>query len=167
MPGIVVDVRDLERLSTGARRELLGLLGLRGQLASETDSESGWNSDGDDPYPLTLREAKALVQGLSENSCGMLRLFCKNSDGNVGRVSTKELLDATGHADAQHLQKAIAGITRRLRTVTGQREAWLLDWENEWDEERRAYFRSEYFITSPSIRTLGQVLGSEPAQDGK
>lgn len=168
MAGIVVDAKDLERLSAGARQELIALVGLRSSGVDELEGPDGsWNADGDDPYPLSLREAKALVQGLSESSRGMLRLFCKNSDGDVGRVSMRELLEATGHADAEHLQKAISGITRRLRTVTGHREAWLLDWENEWDEERRVHFRSEYFITSPSIRSLGQVLGSEPSRDKK
>ncbi len=168
MAGIVIDVRDLERLSSGAREELLALVGVGGLAAAAPEgAEGAWNPDGDEPYPLSLREAKALVQGLSESSRGMLRLFCKNSDGKIGRVSMRELLETTGHPDAEHLQKSISGITRRLRTVTGQKEAWLLDWDNEWDEERRTYFRSEYFITSPSIRSLGQVLGSEPTRDEK
>lgn len=168
MAGIVVDARDLERLSVGARKELLALIGVHAPSVEELDSsDSGWNPEGDHPYPLSLREAKALVRGLSESSRGMLRLFCKNSDGNIGRVTVRELLETTGHADAEHLQKAISGITRRLRTVTGHREAWLLDWENEWDEERQVYFRSEYFITSPSIRSLSQALGNEPVQNVK
>lgn len=173
MVGLVIALEDFDRLSPATRAELMALFGA-GPAAGNTAvavpaplEAAGLSSEEDAPYPLNPREAKELLRGLSHGSRGVLRLFCQNFDGRVGRVSLEELLRATGHKDSQSLRKAISGITRRLRTVTGDKKAWILDWRDEdwqWDEAKKTYVAGAYFIDSPAIRSLCHAFGTEPSQ---
>lgn len=170
MVGIVIQLEDLARLSEETRAELLRLFGeAEPRAAAAAAPPPRRDPEADVPYPLSVREAKELVRGLSESSRGVLRLFCRRFDGRVGRADLRALLAETGHADSQRLRKAISGITRRLRTVTGDKQAWLLDWNDEdwrWDPQRRVYTEGEYFIPRPAIVSLCQAFGLEEEPHG-
>jgi len=170
MIGIVIDSEHFMRLSEATRRELTAFFGqeFSPPARPEAPGVGTWDPNSDDPYPLSLREAKELVRGLSEPSRAVLRLFCEHYDGEVGRAGLEELLALTGHADSQRLRKSIAGITRRLRTVTGHKQAWLIDWLDEdwvWDAEKRGYVRGEYRIARPAIEALCQAFHGEPGRE--
>ena len=157
MVSLVISEEDFSRLTPDTRRELLSFFGVEsrqaaGEGAKPAAGSSGqangqtagqaWDPDGDTPYPLNPREAKELIRGLSPSSRAILKTFCQNSDGRVGRASLEELLAVSGHSDPQRLMKAIPGITRRLRTVTNNREAWLIDWfDEDWDWDDTAFRR--------------------------
>ena len=174
MVSLVISEEDFARLSPDTRRELLSFFGMEGRLrdgegatpaASAASHSSGqaWDPDGDTPYPLQPREAKELIRGLSPSSRAILKTFCQNSDGRVGRAGLEELLGVSGHSDPQRLMKAIPGITRRLRTVTNNREAWLIDWFDEdweWDDAAKTWTKGVYFIPAPAIQALCQAFGT-------
>lgn len=167
MAALLVDEQDLARLSPSARQELLGLFG-RSDTASDRDLPGQvWDADGDEAYPLSLREAKELIRGLSSSSRAILRVFCASSGDAIGRATLTELLTVSGHSDVHRLRKAIPGITRRLRTVTRNKEAWIFDWLDEdwvWDDEKKTYLHGAYFIPSPAIQSLRQAFGPEAAR---
>lgn len=170
MAGIVIHEQDLARLSQPTRRELLALVAgelPKTALTSEDEAERpvDWKDEDDLPYPLGLRDAKDLVRGLSDASRNILRVFCRNVDGAVGYATAEELMAVSGHDDPQRLGKAMSGITRRLRSVTGQRDAWIIDWLDEdrvWDPERGAHVIQRYIIEGPSLRSLCQAFGMSP-----
>lgn len=178
MVSLVISEEDFARLSPDTRRELLSFFGMEDRAAGEGGAKQAplpagqtvgqaagqaWDPDGDTPYPLNPREAKELIRGLSPNSRAILKVFCQNSDGRIGRASLEELLAVSGHSDAQRLMKAIPGITRRLRTVTNNREAWLIDWFDEdwdWDDAAKVWNKGAYFIPAPAIQALCQAFGT-------
>ena len=178
MVSLVISEEDFARLSPDTRKELLSFFGMdSGQRGGEGAKPAGlsagqatgqtagqvWDPDGDTPYPLNPREAKELIRGLSPSSRAILKAFCQNSDGRVGRASLEELLAVSSHSDPQRLMKAIPGITRRLRTVTNNREAWLIDWFDEdwdWDDTAKTWTRGAYFIPAPAIQALCQAFGT-------
>lgn len=174
MVSLVISEEDFARLSPDTRRELLSFFGMEERTSGEggakpapqaTGQNAGqaWDPDGDTPYPLNPREAKELIRGLSPTSRAILKTFCQHSDGKVGRASLEELIEVSGHRDPQRLMKAIPGITRRLRTVTNNREAWLIDWFDEdweWDDAGKTWIRGAYFIPAPAIQALCQAFGT-------
>lgn len=174
MPGFVLFEQDFARLSPETKKELFALFGMEGRFAENATADilepaqpsaPTWDANGGTAYPLSLGEAKELIRGLSETSRKMLRVFCQNSDSEVGRATLEELLRASGHVDAEHLRKAIPGITRRLRTITRHPQAWIFDWRDEdweWDAVKKTWARGAYHIPQPAIRVLCQAFGTEP-----
>ncbi len=178
MVSLVISEEDFTRLSPETRQELLSFFA-PGEAATGNASAKAlpqgsspnaaaaagqaWDPDGDTPYPLNPREAKELIRGLSPSSRAILKTFCQHSDGKVGRAKLEELLEVSGHSDPQRLMKAIPGITRRLRTVTNNREAWLIDWFDEdweWDDAGKTWTKGAYFIPAPAIQALCQAFGT-------
>ncbi|MEX0922823.1 MAG: hypothetical protein WD489_07090 [Rhodovibrionaceae bacterium] len=178
MVSLVISEEDFTRLSAETRQELLSFFGMaeapminggakpasqaQGHTAGQSVGQA-WDPDGDTPYPLNPREAKELIRGLSPSSRAILKTFCQHSDGKMGRADLGELLAVSGHKDPQRLMKAIPGITRRLRTVTNNREAWLIDWFDEdweWDDAGKTWTKGAYFIPAPAIQALCQAFGT-------
>lgn len=174
MVSLVISEEDFARLSPDTRRELLSFFGMEERLTGNGGAKpapghaghtagQAWNPEGDTPYPLSPREAKELIRGLSPSSRAILKAFCQHSDGKLGRASLEELLAVSGHSEPQRLMKAIPGITRRLRTVTNNREAWLIDWFDEdweWDDAAKSWTKGAYFIPAPAIQALRQAFGA-------
>ena len=128
MTSFIIDESHLNRLSPKARQEVLAVL--RADLdeleASFLDSE--WAPDRDTSYPLTVEDARVLIRGVAGAGEELLRVFALNYDGETGRASLQDLLEATGHTDYQHLGQDISTITQSLRSITGNSDAWLFNW---------------------------------------
>ena len=173
MVGIVISDTDFGRLSPSTQQELLALL-QGGEALSALDQEMlddtmprppvSWDPEGEEAFPLAPREAKELLRGIAPQSKAILRLFCDNVRNGTGWATIEELMTASGHDSPAGLMKAMPAITRRLRTVTGNKEAWLFDWYDEdweWDQERKTWAKGLYFIPSPAIQSLRQAFGME------
>ena len=160
MVGIVISDSDFGRLSPSTQQELLTLLqGGEGFGALDQDM-----LEGEEAFPLAPREAKELLRGIAPQSKAILRQFCENVRNGTGWATIDELMTASGHDSPAGLMKAMPAITRRLRTVTGNKEAWIFDWYDEdweWDRDRRTWAKGLYFIPSPAIQSLRQAFGME------
>lgn len=162
MIGIVIDEVFLRALSPEARDEVLALAaeGIEAQRVPSAQTE--WRTDREESYPLTLEEAKRLIDAQPEPVRDALRVFCSNYDGNFGRATLQELMSAAGFSKSSDLSKATTALTQSLRYITGNRDAWLLNWNPKdwkWSEKKQAYTKGEYFISAKGIEPIKQAFG--------
>lgn len=164
MATFLIDDAHLRRLSPATRRELLDLLADEIARVRDEYASHDWNPDGTQSYPLTFEEATMLVNGIPERAERALRVFAENYDGNRGTATLKQLLDATGHTKFENLGQQLAWLQLRLRTVTGNPDAWMVNWRKsdwKWSDEKQSWMRGRYFITRPAVDTLRQVFELE------
>ncbi len=166
MISIVIDQAFLQALSHGARSEVLALLEKRIAELKKPLVEAQWRADRDESYPLSVEEAQKLIQSLPKPMQDGLRVFCRNFDGSVGRAGLAELMSATGFSDHADLSNATTAMTQSLRHITGNQDAWLLNWRSEdweWNEAEQNYVKGEYFISGTAVESLKKAFGEIPA----
>ena len=161
MATFLVEDRHLQRMSPSARRELLKILA--DDIADATTAYAGldWNPDGTQSYPLTVEEARLLLAGMPEPAQSVMRTFAENYDGKRGTATMKQLLAATGHTKWENLGKQIAWIELRLRSVSGNPDAWMITWRQRdwnWDESHKTYTRGKYFISATAVDALREAF---------
>ncbi len=157
----VVEDRHLQQLSPSARRELLRVLATEVEEVRARYAALEWQPDGTQSYPLSEEEARHLLHGMPESARNLLRAFAERSDGDQGAATFRELLKATGHSKVENLGRQIAWIELRLRTVTGNHDAWLITWRKsdwKWSEQRQTYTRGRYFINGPAVDALRAAM---------
>lgn len=158
----VIEERHLQQLSPSTRRELLQVLGSEVEEARQRYAAMEWQPDGAQSYPLTEEEARHLLHGMPESARNLLGAFAERYDGKRGAATFRELLKATGHTKVESLGRQIAWIELRLRTVTGNHDAWLITWRKsdwKWSEQRQTYIRGRYFINGPAVIALRAAMG--------
>ena len=159
----ILDEALLERLSPASRREILDLVAEDIGAARQSYIDHEWNPDGDESYPLSVEEARVLVKGMPGHATAVIKTFVDNFDGERGTASMTELLDSTGHTKLENIGKAISWIQLRVSTVTGDPEAWLVNWRAEdwiWDEEENRYTDGFYFISATAALALREAIES-------
>ncbi len=169
MISFVIDESHLRALTPSARHELLRLVrkdldSLKGRLA---DIE--WYPDRGQSYPLTPAQAETLLHTQSRKVQKALHVFVKNSDGEMGIGTLQELVEATGYSNPEKLSQDFGALTQSLRSITGESQAWLINWDAatwEWSESEQRYVDGEYFINGPAVFSLRQAFGEvyEPAE---
>lgn len=164
MTSFIIDESQLQRLSPGARRELLHILDEDLSRVFAGDAGVDWTPDRDESYPLSLDEARALIRHMPQPGRETLRVFARNYDGQTGKADLNELLEITGHAGHTEVGEDISAITRSLRRITGNRDAWLVNWRTEdwiWNEHDNTYETGVYFISGPAVESLREALGMD------
>ena len=162
MHTFIVDHKLLQRLSPAARRELLVLLTDDLQETKAQFKDYNWDPEGQESYPLSVEEAQVLVSGMPDAAINALRVFIDNIDGDWGYATIEQLLEATGHSKYENVLRQLSWLLLRLRTVTGNPNAWLVNWHTkdwEWDEENKSYTKGRYFVSSDALMSLKEVLG--------
>jgi hypothetical protein len=157
----IIDEDQLQQLSPAARRELMSVLESDFRETRKYYDDSDWDPEGLDSYPLTIEEAKVLVNGMPEAACKALRVFVDNIDDDRGYANLAQLLDATGHSKVENINRQLAWILLRVRTATGNPDAWLVNWHMRdwiWSEDRQSYTDGKYFITEPALSALRGAL---------
>jgi len=162
MISFVVEETHLNRLTPAARREFLNLVEAEVSRLKLEIEEQEWDPDGDTSYPLTTQEALSLIRGLEGPQRELLRVFCKNFDGKIGRAELDSLFRATGRRQYEELGNDVNLVTQRVHSVTENSDAWLLNWRAEdwqWDEHNNTYAKGAYFISGPAIHALREAFG--------
>lgn len=161
MQNFIVDAELLKRLSPAARRELLSLVTRDLEDTKAQFSDYNWDPEGVESYPLSEEEAHVLVTGMPQEAIKALRVFVDNIDGDWGYATIGELLEATGHSKYENVLKQLSWILLRLRTATGNPNAWLVNWHTrdwEWDEQEKVYTKGSYFVSSDALLALKKAL---------
>lgn len=162
MISFVVDETQLSRLTPAARREFLQMVEAEVSRLKLEMEEFEWDPDGDESYPLSTQEALTLIRGLEGPCRELLRVFCKNFDGKIGRADLDSLFKATDHHRYEELGNDVNLVTQRVHSVTENTDAWLLNWRAEdwqWDEQNNTYAKGAYFISGPAIHALREAFG--------
>lgn len=162
MIGIVIDEAFLRALSPEARDEVLALAEERIAALRTPTARMQWRGDREESYPLSVEEARRLIDAQPEPMQDALRVFCGNYDGHFGRATLQELLSVAGFSDPDDLSKATTSLTQSLRHITGNHDAWLLNWRPEdwkWSEKKQRYTKGEYFISAKGIEPLRRAFG--------
>lgn len=157
MTMFILDDSHLERLSPSARRELLKIINREIDSLHERFYDPPWNPEGAESYPLSNEEAVLLINGMPDGAVNALRVFAASDDGEEGTATLEELMEATGHTKFENINRQLAWILLHLRAVTGNSDAWLMNWRAKdwsWDDERETWTEGRYFVTSGAARAL-------------
>lgn len=136
MSGIFLSLIDLQKLSAGARSEVLALI-------AEGVDEDVFEENGEGPTDLSSLQAEKLVRGLSSKSRSVLKAILENSDSSNGFWC--EDLASELEVDIADLTGVWSGLTRRIRTVSGSSDAYLISWA--WDDDRQDYYGKMHSTT--------------------
>ena len=161
MVSFVIDEEHLRALSPSARHEVLRVLAGQIDEIKAHIADIEWYPDRDLSYPIDPEQARMLIRGQLAPMRRALRVFCANFDGEIGSAALDDLLAATRHTDHDQLGSDITTLTQSLRGITGDRDAWLINWRAEdweWDDALNRYVKGRYFISGPAIRSLRQAL---------
>lgn len=162
MIGIVIDEEFLRALSPEAQDEVLALAEEQISALRPASVHPRWRADREESYPLSVEEARKLIDAQPEPVRDALRVFCKNYDGHFGRATLQELMSVAGFSDANDLSRATTSLTQSLRHITGNHDAWLLNWHPgdwKWSEKKQRYTKGAYFISAQGIEPLKQAFG--------
>ncbi|MDX1512858.1 MAG: hypothetical protein R3174_03850 [Gammaproteobacteria bacterium] len=167
MTGFYLDESHLARLSPGARREVLDLLSNQISDLKAEFRDLGWDPEDNISYPLSADEAVALVRSLEEPGRNLLRVFARNFDGTHGHGELGALLKAGSFQTYAELGQEISHITRRLRGIVQNNDAWLINWRSRdwnWDETTQTYTAGAFFISGPAVPALREAFGIRTAE---
>ncbi len=169
MISFVIDESHLRALTPSARHEILRLVRRDLDHLKERLADIEWYADRGQSYPLTAMQAETLLQTQSRAVQKALHVFVRNSDGEFGRATLDELVEATGYSNPEQISRDFGSLTQSLRSVTGETQAWLINWDPEtweWSESEQRYLTGEYYINGPAVFALRQAFGEvyEPAE---
>lgn len=136
MSGIFLSLADLQKLSSGARSEVMAVI-------TEGIDEDIFEENDEGPTDLSSLQAEKLVRGLSSKSRSVLKVILENSDSSNGFWC--EELASELEVDVTELTGVWSGLTRRIRTVTGSPDAYLISWA--WDDEKQDYYGKMHTTT--------------------
>ena len=132
--GVLIPYADLKGFSESTRTELatyvLAALGMTASDALEDDE--------DGLAQLSLTDAKLYLNNCSEKSMKILTdIVARN-----GRFLMSDIMRLLNHTPDQ-LRGAWAGLTKRVRTITKDPEAVLLNWYRQGAEDWRGVMASQ------------------------
>lgn len=162
MTGFFIDETHLQRLTPGARRELLDILSAEISELKSAFRDLSWDPEENVSYPLSEDEAVALIRSLDEPGRKVLRVFARSFDGHTGRGELKDLLSAGEYHRYDELGQEISFITRQLKGISQNSDAWLINWRSRdwhWDEASQTYTSGAFFISGKAILSLREAFG--------
>lgn len=104
-----------------------------------------------DVVDLTPEQVATFVDGIHQQTIDGLRVFAEH-----GPVIDAHRLDEVGITNYSHFQ---GRVTKRTRTVTGNKDAYLFGWD-EWEwEDDTTLTSGRYAVTETTYRSLRKFFG--------
>jgi len=138
---LILTEDDLNKLKPATRADLIAILfpaGLQ-QIANSSDGLS-W----DDVVDLTPGQIEYLISGCSDQTIYGLKIIAEH-----GPKIHASLLDEAGIENYGHFQ---GRVTKRTRTVTGNKHAFLFTWDDWTSAENGGV--GHYAVTDKTFRSL-------------
>ncbi len=140
---IVLTKDDFSALSPSTRAELLASLSSKPKV-DPSEFPTGFDADDfEGVVDLTPGEIETFMEGCSDETKAGLKVFAEH-----GPVIHASLLDAAGIDNYGHFQ---GRVTKRTRTVTKDKDAFLFAWDN-WQEAPDNV--GHYAVTQATFRSL-------------
>jgi hypothetical protein len=128
MPSISLSAKDLAKLSAAARQEIYELFPETGTGKKGRDDSFGHDEE---LYPVSKRLAvKCLAKPIDPKSVQLLKLAAEHQ----GRVLWSAVRDSIGLERRQDLKGVLAGLNRRLRSLTEEKASFLIMWDTSEDQ---------------------------------
>ena len=138
---IVLTEQDLIKLSPSTRADLMAHIF---PAVSPSQGENDARFEWDDVVDLTPGEVEEFMEGCAPETIAGLRVIAEH-----GPVIRANLLDQAGIENYGHFQ---GRVTKRTRTVTGNRHAYLFTWD-DWQSEENGGV-GHYAVTAATHRSL-------------
>jgi hypothetical protein len=142
---LVITQDDLIKLSPKVRAELMAALipepDTIGRFPPETE-EYDWSNRVD----LDDEQVTQFMEGCAPETIRGLRVIAKQ-----GPVITGDTLEEAGIENYGHFQ---GRTTKRARTVTGDKSAYLLAWDDWASEDNQQFGCGHYAVTMPTYAAL-------------
>lgn len=139
---IVLTKEDFSALSASTRAELLSSLSAKPKMTADGFPE-GFNEGDYNVVDLSPGDIEYFMEGCADETIAGLRILAEN-----GPVIHASLLDAAGIENYGHFQ---GRVTKRTRTVTKEKDAYLFAWDN-WQEAPDGV--GSYAVTQETFRSL-------------
>lgn len=125
---LVITNKDLQKLSLETKIELMNTLGFQIGISDQLAGNSSIPQDMDGEIEdLTYKPLKRFMSGVSEETKDKLKFFAQND----GKATVNSMFEKFGEFSWAGFQ---SGVTRRLRTVTNDKDANLFDWDDSEDD---------------------------------
>ena len=128
---LVITSKDLKKLSLETKVELMRTLGVQIGVSDQlTDDTSVPQEMGGEIEDLTYKPLKRFMSGVSEETKDKLKFFAQND----GKTTINSMIEKFGDFSWAGFQ---SGVTRRLRTITSDKDANLFDWDDsaeDWED---------------------------------
>ncbi len=144
--GFLISNTDFLKMSERTQSEILNAVTGR----NSQQSTSGYGGDAAD---LSTLQATQLVKGLSSKTRNVLRTIVELKDVESGFWMAE--LAKVLECEADSLAGVWSGLTRRTRTITGDENAFLIDWV--WHEEEKDYVGTLDTVTIKNLRSTLNV----------
>lgn len=139
---LMLTAEDISKLSPSARAELAALAFPKRTVDAGFPA-SFEPDDFEDVVDLTPGEMEDFMAGCAEETIAGLKVIAEH-----GPVIHATLLDEAGIENYSHFQ---GRVTKRTRTITGNRDAFLFAWDN-WQEAPDGV--GHYAVTKETFRSL-------------
>lgn len=140
---IVLTKDDFNAFSPSTRAELLASFSSKPKSASGEFPEGFDADDFENVVDLTPGEIETFMENCSEQTVAGLKVFAEH-----GPKIHASLLDAADIENYGHFQ---GRVTKRTRTVTGDKDAFLFAWDN-WQDAPDGI--GHYAVTQATYRSL-------------
>lgn len=127
-------------------------LTLASSAVAESDNGSAAEPEGEWELPdLSPAQARKLVTNVSARLRTTFKVIAESPEAGF---AVKDIAQALGDEDEGTLRGVWSGVTRRLRTVLGDEEAYLFQWEED-DESGIAW---KGMVSPTTYRSLRKAL---------
>lgn len=134
---------DIRSLSPSAQEELKQLLFAKPRVDVAGLPDGFTADDFEDVVDLTPGQMEDFMAGCSAETVAGLKIIAEN-----GPVIHASQLDAAGIDNYGHFQ---GRVTKRTRTITGNRDAYLFTWD-DWTQQPGGV--GHYVVTPATFRSL-------------
>jgi hypothetical protein len=141
---IIINDTDLIKLKPATRQDLLATL--FGSSAAVTQPQNANGFEFDEVVDLTPEQVAEFVQGCSPQTVAGLQVIAEH-----GPVILANLLNEAGIDNYGHFQ---GRVTKRTRTITGDKHAFLFTWDDWTSGENGERGYGHYAVTETTFRSL-------------
>ena len=142
---IVLTETDFSKLKASTRTDLMAVL-LRTSAVPAAGQNHAEGFTWEEVVDLAPEQASEFMEGCSEQTIAGLRVIAEH-----GPVIAANLLNEAGIENYGHFQ---GRVTKRTRTITGDKHAFLFTWDDWNDGENAERGYGHYAVTDTTFRSL-------------
>ena len=142
---IVLNEKDITSLKPSTRADLMAFL-LRSTAAPTPPQNHAEGFEWDEVVDLAADKVAEFMQGCAEQTVAGLKVIAEH-----GPVIAANLLQEAGIENYTHFQ---GRITKRTRTITGDKHAFLFTWDDWGSGENAERGYGHYAVTDTTFRSL-------------